>query len=94
MAKGQADYRSLSGRQKAAVFMLAVGRGHSTRLFERMEDEEIRELSHAMSTLGSVGAGIVERLFVEFADQLSTAGGRCLQSKPWDFKPKQSDCFS
>jgi len=75
MAKGQADYRSLSGRQKAAVFMLAVGRGHSTRLFERMEDEEIRELSHAMSTLGSVGAGIVERLFVEFADQLSTAGG-------------------
>ncbi|MDP4796533.1 MAG: flagellar motor switch protein FliG, partial [Rhodospirillales bacterium] len=27
------------------------------------------------STLGSLNAGVVERLFVEFADQLSTAGG-------------------
>ena len=67
------DYRTLSGPQKAAVFMLAVGREHSSKIFERMDDEEIRELSHAMSTLGSVNAGVVERLFVEFADQLSTA---------------------
>lgn len=74
MAKA-VDYRTLSGPQKAAAFMLAVGREHSTRLFERMDDEEIRELSHAMSTLGSLNAGVVERLFVEFADQLSTAGG-------------------
>ncbi|MCK5777645.1 MAG: flagellar motor switch protein FliG [Rhodospirillales bacterium] len=69
------DYRTLTGPQKAAVFMLAVGREHSSKIFERMDDEEIRELSHAMSTLGSVNAGVVERLFVEFADQLSTAGG-------------------
>ena len=75
IAKPKADYRSLSGPQKAAVFMLAVGREHSSRIFERMDDEEIRELSHAMSTLGSIGSAVVERLFVEFADQLSTAGG-------------------
>jgi flagellar motor switch protein FliG len=74
MAKA-VDYRILSGPQKAAAFMLAVGREHSTKIFERMDDEEIRELSHAMSTLGSLNAGVVERLFVEFADQLSTAGG-------------------
>ena len=75
MAKPQQDYRSLSGPQKAAVFMLAIGRENSARLFERMDDEEIRELSHAMSNLGSIGAGVVERLFVEFADQLSSSGG-------------------
>ena len=75
MTKSKEDYRSLSGPQKAAALMLAVGRTHSSKLFERMDDEEIRELSLAMSTLGSLGAGIVERLFVEFADQLSTAGG-------------------
>ncbi len=74
MAKA-VDYRTLTGPQKAAAFMLAVGREHSSRIFERMDDEEIRELSHAMSTLGSINAGVVERLFVEFADQLSTAGG-------------------
>ena len=75
MAKARDDYRALSGPQKAAVFMLAVGRDHSAKLFERMDDEEIRDLSLAMSTLGSVGANVVECLFVEFADQLSTAGG-------------------
>src|SRR3989338_9166552 len=41
----------------------------------RMKDEEIRELSQAMSGLGSMSANIVERLFVEFADKLSSAGG-------------------
>ena len=75
MAKVKDDYRNLSGPQKAAIFMLAVGQEHSSKIFERMDDEEIRELSHAMSNLGSVGATVVERLFVEFADQLSTAGG-------------------
>jgi len=44
-------------------------------MFEKMDDEEIRELSQAMSSLGSINANVVERLFVEFADQLSTAGG-------------------
>lgn len=72
---GRDDYRSLTGQQKAATFMLAIGIENSARLFERMDDEEIRELSQAMSNLGTINATIVERLFVEFADQLSSAGG-------------------
>ena len=75
MAKIKDDYRNFTGAQKAATFMLAVGEKHSGALFERMDDEEIRELSHAMAALGSINANIVERLFVEFADQLSSAGG-------------------
>ena len=75
MARVKEDYRSLSGMQKAAVFMLAVGNQHSAQLFERMDDEEIRELSQAMASLGSINASIVERLFVEFADNLSSSGG-------------------
>ena len=55
--------------------MLAIGIENSARLFERMDDEEIRELSQSMSNLGTISASIVERLFVEFADQLSSAGG-------------------
>ncbi|MBT5515980.1 MAG: flagellar motor switch protein FliG, partial [Rhodospirillaceae bacterium] len=69
------DYRGLTGPEKAAIFMLAVGNQHSAPLFEKMDDEEIRNLSQAMSSLGTVSAGIIERLFVEFADQLSSAGG-------------------
>jgi len=69
------DYRSLTGPQKAGLFMLAIGVEHSTNLFEKMDDEEIRELSLHMSGLGTINASLVERLFVEFADQLSSSGG-------------------
>ena len=74
MAQVKDDYRSLSGAQKASIFMLALGQDHSSKLFELMEDEEIRELSQTMATLGNVNAVVIERLFVEFADQLSSAG--------------------
>ena len=75
MARVKDDIRSLSGPQKAAIFMLAVGDKLSAKLFEKMDDEEIRDLSQAMTSLGSINSSIVERLFVEFADQLSSAGG-------------------
>ena len=69
------DYRSVEGRQKAAIFMLAIGHEHSTQMFEKMDDEEIQALAEAMSTLGTIDAAMIERLFVEFADLLSSAGG-------------------
>ena len=75
MAKTKDDFRALSGPQKAAIFMLSLGQEQSGILFERMDDEEIRVLSQAMSGLGAMSSNIVERLFVEFADQLSSAGG-------------------
>ena len=75
MARVKDDFRALSGRQKAAIFMLSISPEQSGSLFERMDDEEIRELSTAMSSLGAMSSNIVERLFVEFADQLSSAGG-------------------
>ena len=58
--------------EKAEIFMLDQ---HSAPLFEKMDDEEIRNLSQAMSSLGTVSASTIERLFVEFADNLSTSGG-------------------
>ena len=74
MAKATEDYRSLAGPEKAAIFMLALGDDHSAKLFEMMDDEEIRELSQTMATLGNINSTLVERLFVEFADQLSSTG--------------------
>ncbi len=75
MSQANDDYRNLTGMQKAAIFMLAIGDEHSAQLFAKMDEQEIRDLSTAMATLGEVNADVVERLFVEFADQLSSAGG-------------------
>ena len=74
MARVKDDYRSLTGPQKAAIFMLSLDESQSTSLFELMDDEEIRELSQIMSNLGSVNSKVVERLFLDFADQLSSTG--------------------
>lgn len=68
------NYKSLTGPDKAAILMLALGDEHAAKLFEIMDEEEIRELSQAMAALGTVDAGVIERLFVEFTDQVSATG--------------------
>jgi flagellar motor switch protein FliG len=68
------DYRSLTGPEKAAILMLSLGEEHAARLFELMDDEEIREISQTMANLGTVSSNLVERLFVEFAEQFSQGG--------------------
>jgi flagellar motor switch protein FliG len=66
--------RNLTGNQKAAAFMLAIGEDQAAKLFALMGDDEIRELSQAMANLGSISSEIVEQLFVEFADSVAGTG--------------------
>jgi flagellar motor switch protein FliG len=66
------DYRTLTGPEKAAIFMLALGEEHTAKIFEHMDDEEIMEISQTMANLGKVSANVVERLFVDFAEQMSS----------------------
>ena len=68
------DYRTLNGGEKAALLMLSVGEDNAGRIFSLMDEEEIKELSQAMANLGSVSSDVVERLFVDFADQISSTG--------------------
>jgi flagellar motor switch protein FliG len=68
------DYRTLSGAEKAAILLLAVGEDQMGKLFTLMDDEEIKEISQTMANLGTVSATIIERLFLEFAEQISATG--------------------
>ncbi len=68
------DYRKLSGAQKVAIFMMSIGEENAGKLFGMMDDEEIREISGTMATLGEVSSETVERLYVEFAEQMSASG--------------------
>jgi flagellar motor switch protein FliG len=68
------DPRSLAGPEKAAIMMLALGEEHGSKLWKMMDDDEIKEISQAMANLGRISSGMVERLFVEFASQLSATG--------------------
>jgi len=68
------DYRKLTGLQKAAIFLIAIGEEQATKLFNVMEDDEIKDISATMSNLGQVSSDVVERLFTEFSEQMSAAG--------------------
>ena len=68
------DFRTLSGPEKAAILVLSLGEEQSSKLFALMDDEEIKEISQSMANLGTVSSNIVERLFVDFADQISATG--------------------
>jgi flagellar motor switch protein FliG len=68
------DYRSLTGSQKAALLLMSVGEESASKLFAMMHDDEIREISQTMANLGTVSATVVERLFVEFDDSISSTG--------------------
>lgn len=65
---------ALNGAQKAATFMLAIGEEHAARLFAKMHEDEIRDISAAMAGLGTVPAATVEDLCREFADNLGQTG--------------------
>ena len=68
------DFRALSGSQKAALLLMSVGEESASKLFSLMHDDEIKEISQTMANLGTVSSTVIERLFVEFADQISSTG--------------------
>ncbi|MCC5995725.1 MAG: flagellar motor switch protein FliG [Oceanicaulis sp.] len=67
------DPGRLAGPEKAAVLLLALG-DEQRRLWEMMDDEEIRVVSQAMVGLGNVTASAVEKLILEFVGSMSSTG--------------------
>jgi flagellar motor switch protein FliG len=71
--KAIVDTSRLSGPEKAAVVLLALGEEH-TRLWEALDEEEIKEISQAMAGLGTVSSSAVEELLVEFVAGMAGTG--------------------
>jgi len=71
---GKDDYKKLTGAQKAAIFMVSIGEEAASKLFAQFHEDEIREISHAISNLGNVSSEVVEKLFGEFIDTMGDSG--------------------
>jgi len=74
IAKVKEDPKALTGAEKAAIFMLAMGAEDAASLWGMLDDDEIKEISTVMSTLGTVHASAVEKLLVEFTSKMSGTG--------------------
>src|SRR5436190_1158475 len=66
--------RPLKGPERAAVLMLALGESHGDKVWKLLDDDELRQLSIVMSTIGTVQAEAVESLMIEFVGRLSASG--------------------
>jgi flagellar motor switch protein FliG len=66
--------RQLTGPERAAVLMLALGEQYGSKLWGLLDDDELRQLSITMSTLGTIEAEQVEALLLDFVGRLSASG--------------------
>ena len=73
LKKVEEKERVLTGPEKAAVIMLSLGEEH-TELWQQLDQDELKEISQAMSTLGSVPAPVVESLLKEFVAGIGGQG--------------------
>jgi flagellar motor switch protein FliG len=75
MAKGKTVEvaAKLSGPEKAAVILLALGEEHA-QVWKQLDEDEIKEISQAMAGLGTVSSQAVEDLLVEFVSGVAGAG--------------------
>jgi flagellar motor switch protein FliG len=73
-AVAKEDVRQLSGAERSAIVMLALGEEHSAKIWQMMDDDEIKEVSQIMSSLGMVSSQLVEKLLVDFVGQMSGTG--------------------
>ena len=64
----------LTGAERAAVVMLALGEENGKLLWESFEEDELREITLAITKLGSVTSDVVENLLYDFVKNLSSTG--------------------
>ncbi|MGF1543537.1 MAG: flagellar motor switch protein FliG [Parvularculaceae bacterium] len=70
--KTVSDPSQLTGPERAAVVMLALGEEASRPLWATFDEDELRELSRAIATLGSVAPGVVDQLLYELVGGLTS----------------------
>jgi flagellar motor switch protein FliG len=69
--KGVAELSRLTGPEKAAVVLLALGEDHAS-VWRGLDEEEIKVISQAMAGLGQVTSQVVEDLLVEFVSGMGS----------------------
>ena len=77
MARGSSknivDATRLNGAERCAVVLLALGEDHA-KIWKGLDEDEIKEISQAMASLGNVHATVVEELLLQFVTGMSGSG--------------------
>jgi flagellar motor switch protein FliG len=66
--------RPLTGVERAGILLLSLGEEHGQEVWKMLDEDEVRELSIAMSKLGVIDSSVVDTLLVDFVGQISGNG--------------------
>ena len=67
------DLTRYSGAEKSAIVLMALGE-EAKKLWSMLEEEEIKEVSQVMASLGVIPSSVVEAVVHEFVQRMSGAG--------------------
>ena len=68
MAKKEIDPKNMTGAQKSAVFLLSMGEEYASQVFEKMNDDEIREIAFEMSNIDFITPEMLEAVSSGFVE--------------------------
>lgn len=78
--KSSKDYKNLTGRQKAAIFLVSVGSDVSSEIMKHLREDEVETLTFEIARLETIDAEIKDQVLEEFQDLMNaqnfiTTGG-------------------
>ncbi|MFK8039728.1 MAG: flagellar motor switch protein FliG [Rickettsiaceae bacterium] len=62
---------TLTGAQRVAIVLLTMSKDNASKIFSMMSEEEIKEVSYVMSSLGKVDLKIVDDIMTQLNDELN-----------------------
>jgi flagellar motor switch protein FliG len=71
MGLSEKDIVKLTGKQKVAIVLLSMSDENATKIFSLMNEDEITDISHSMSQLGSVSPEVVESVMGKLKTDLA-----------------------
>lgn len=64
------SYMKISGKQKAAIFLLALGEENSAPLLKELNEDELKEISRSIASLGEIKTHLVDEVCKEFLNSV------------------------
>lgn len=66
--------QKLAGKEKTAAMLLSLPEDVASKILECFSESEIQDISKSMMNLGKVSSNIIETMFLEFMQEISTTG--------------------
>jgi len=77
---------TLTGLNRAAVLLICIGEEATSRIFEELSDDEVRQVTRTMATIEHIPIDVKEKVFASFRDSQKRYAG--LFVKGGDFAKK------